>query len=209
MPPREIGDQMKTCFEKMGPPSGMGEPSDRDMSQPRQAGPSGCKTPEECKVYCESHPEECQKFQPGPGVINPGNQMMPQQAGPGGCKGPEECKTYCESHLDECKNFGSGGGQQFAPSPMPSGYEGQPGGQFQPTGTDGCKTPEECQQKIQLQIQNQIQNQMMMPMNQPGEQPPTAPTPPSSGEMSPPSSFLAPQSLLGLILFIFTQAFRP
>ncbi len=75
MPPREIGDKMRTCYEKMRPsgPEGQGEPD--------------------------------QKFQPGPGTINPGGQMMPQQAGPGGCKGPEECQTYCESHPDDCKNF--------------------------------------------------------------------------------------------------------
>ncbi len=79
MPPREIGDKMRTCFEKMGPPGleGQGE-----------------------------------KFQPGPGTVNPGGQMMPQQAGPGGCKGPEECNVYCESHPDECKNSGKSGGQQ-------------------------------------------------------------------------------------------------
>jgi hypothetical protein len=45
------------------------------------------------------------KFQPGSGAINPGNQQMPQQAGPGGCKGPEECQKYCVSNPEECKNF--------------------------------------------------------------------------------------------------------
>jgi len=199
MPSREIGDQMKTCFEKMGPPPGSGEPGAEGMMRgPGQTGPGGCRTP-----------EECQKFQPGPGGMNPGNQMMPQQAGPGGCKGPEECRAYCESHLDECKNFGSGGSQQLMPGAMPSGQEGQPGG-FPPTGPDGCKTQEECQQKIQLQMQLQMQNQMMMPLNQPSEQLPIAPTPPPpSDEMSPPSGFLGPQSLLGLMLFIFTKAFQP
>lgn len=45
------------------------------------------------------------KFQPGPGTVNPGGQQMPQQAGPGGCKGPEECQKYCTSNPEECKNF--------------------------------------------------------------------------------------------------------
>ena len=82
MPPKDIGDKMRTCYEKMGPPSrseGQGEPGDQNGSD--------------------------QKFQPGPGMENPGGQMMPQQAGPGGCKGPEECKSYCESNPDDCKNF--------------------------------------------------------------------------------------------------------
>ena len=77
MPPREIGDKMRTCFEKMGPSE-------------RPGGQQG---------------ESDRKFQPGPGAENPGGQMMPQQAGPGGCKGPEECKSYCESNPDDCKNF--------------------------------------------------------------------------------------------------------
>ncbi|MDP2638995.1 MAG: hypothetical protein Q8P06_02395 [Candidatus Azambacteria bacterium] len=51
--------------------------------------------------------ESNRRFQPGPGVENPGGKMMPQQAGPGGCKGPEECKAYCESNPDNCKNFSS------------------------------------------------------------------------------------------------------
>ena len=186
----------------------MGEPGDRDMSQPRQAGPSGCKTPEECKVYCESHPEECQKFQPGPGVINPGNQMMPQQAGPGGCKGPEECKTYCESHLDECKNFGSGGGQHSRQALCLLAMKANQEDNSRQQAQTAARPPEECQQKIQLQIQNQIQKpNMMMPMNQPGEQPPTAPTPRPAAKCRLPAASLLPQSLLGLILFIFTQGF--
>ncbi len=136
MPPRDIGDKMKTCFEQfMGPP-GEGKPGEGGMIPPGgQAGPGGCKSPEECKAYCESHPDECQNFQPGPGVINPGDQTMPQQAGPGGCKGPEECQTYCDSHPNECQNSGSGGEGQFAPGTGPSGQPGTPsqgGGGFGP-----------------------------------------------------------------------------
>ncbi|MDP1689819.1 MAG: hypothetical protein Q8L52_01270 [bacterium] len=51
------------------------------------------------------------KFQSGPGIVNPGGQRMPQQAGPGGCKGPEACAAYCKDHQQECKEFiPSGGG---------------------------------------------------------------------------------------------------
>ncbi|MCX6813408.1 MAG: hypothetical protein NTV77_02950 [Candidatus Azambacteria bacterium] len=98
MPPREIGDKMRGCFEKMGPP------------RPEGQG------------------ESDQKFQPGPGSANPGGQTMPQQAGPGGCKGPEECKSYCESHPDECKNSEQRvecQGENCLPPPPPSN---QPGG---------------------------------------------------------------------------------
>jgi hypothetical protein len=68
MPPREIGDQMRTCFEKMGPPmgpppDGMMPPGEGQVGPPAgQAGPGGCKSPEECQAYCESHPEECKNF---------------------------------------------------------------------------------------------------------------------------------------------------
>ena len=197
MPPREIGDQMRTCFEKMGPPpaGGQGGPGAGGMMPP-----DGGMMP----------PGEGQNFQPGPGAITPGGQMMPQQAGPGGCKGPEECKTYCESHPDECKNFGSGGAGQFAPGTGPSGPEGQPGGQFPPTGPAGCQTPEECQQ--------QIQNQMMPPAGmmppegfQPPEgtmmQPPSEILPPPSETPPPPSGALIPKLLLGLLSNIFLPVF--
>ncbi|MDD4990173.1 MAG: hypothetical protein PHW31_02575 [Candidatus Pacebacteria bacterium] len=143
MPPRDVGDKMKTCFEQFmgsGGPKSEGGPGEGGMIPPAgQTGPGGCKTAEECKAYCESHPDECQQFQPGPGAMNPGNQTMPQQAGPGGCKSPEECQAYCQSNPEACQNFGSGEGGQFAPGtgPMGPGVEGQPGmaspeGQFGP-----------------------------------------------------------------------------
>ncbi len=40
---------------------------------PQQAGPGGCKGPEECKSYCESNPDECKNFQP-----KQGEGMSPQ-----------------------------------------------------------------------------------------------------------------------------------
>lgn len=122
MPSRAIGNQIRVCFEKIGPPSGIvpiggGQPV-WDAMMPTgdvRVGPGGCKGSEECRVYCESHREECQKFQPGPGAINPAGQIMPQQAGPGGCKGPEECKFYCQSHLEECRNFSFDRSRLFMP----------------------------------------------------------------------------------------------
>ena len=126
MPPREIGDKMRGCFEKMGPPGfeGQGEPGAGGAIPPAgQVGPD-------------------QKFQPGPGKINPGGQMMPQQAGPGGCKGPEECKSYCESHPGECQKSQPGqippqGQGQMPPQEnregmMPPPGEGMMPGEFVP-----------------------------------------------------------------------------
>lgn len=112
MPPREIGDQMRQCFEKIGPLPGLEGPPGQIMP-PGQVGPGGCKGPEECQAYCESHPEECQKFQPGPGAGTPGGPMMPPQAGPGGCKTKEECQAYCldPAHTEECSKSGGGQGQ--------------------------------------------------------------------------------------------------
>lgn len=256
MPSEKIGDQMRQCFEKMGPssrgpggpgampPGGEGEccrccPPEVEICIdaccpcPREeTGPGGCKTPEECQ----------QKFQPGPGAINPGGQMMPQQAGPGGCKGPDECRVYCESHPEECKNSGSDGERQFTPEFNP---DNQPGGQFPPTGPGGCQTPEECQQmQNQIRTRNTCEGencqfgpppsgqqppiqQNMPPQEQQFPQgtqnppegmmppageivPPPTQTPPPTENLTPPvSSFVNPQSLLGLMFYIFTGAFRP
>ena len=185
MPPREIENQMKTCFEKMGPsggmmPTGEGQPNSGEMMPPS----------DESRAYCASHPEECQKFQPGPGTMNPGGQIMPQQAGPGGCRGLEECQAYCELHLDECKNFGSGGGGQSAPGVNYFNREGQPG-EFPSTNPTDCKTPEECQQMIQGRMMSPEFPQS--PMNQ---QPPlnniTPPPSPPGSETLPPAAFLLP-----------------
>lgn len=173
---------MRTCFEKAMGPAGSGDqggPGAGGMIPPAgQAGPGGCKNSEECKAYCGSHQEECQKFQPGPGVMNSAEQMMPQQAGPGGCKGPEECKVYCESHPEGCQNF------QQPPIPEgPAGPEGQPG-EFPPIGPGGCQSPEECQR---------MQNQM---------------APPTENLTPPPSSTITPKSLLGSLVSLFLSILK-
>lgn len=224
MPPKEIGDQMRNCFEKtMGP----GEPGAGGMIPPAgQVGPGGCKTADECKSYCETHQEECQKtFQPGPGNMSPGDQVGPQQAGPG-------------QFAPGDGSSGSGGGQQFAPGT--SGFGIQPG-QFSPPSSGNCQNPEGCQGQ-----QQQMPNNMMAPpqpcqgencapagpMGQPGgyqgvpesflppanQQPPInqqpqinniAPppagemTPPSGGVPPPPSGAIVPGSLPGLFLNAF------
>lgn len=212
MPPRELGDQMRTCFEKFGmppgqpgqkcegencPPPGQGQPGQGgQIMGPGQTGPGGCKTPEECKAYCESNPEECQnqKFQPGPGATTPGGQMMPEQAGPGGCKGPEECKAYCESNPEQCKNFQPGQPGQGQPGQpgqggmAPGTFPNAPGNvvcedptkcpQGPSIGGQGfgaeCKdNPEKCKEMQQKMIAPQEGQQLRQPQQggQPGQQP--------------------------------------
>jgi hypothetical protein len=86
MPPRDIGDKIGECFRQGMGPGGPGEGGNIPPGQNGQNGQPG-------------------QFQPGPGNMNPGGQMMPQQTGPGGCKTPEECQSFCASNPDVCQNF--------------------------------------------------------------------------------------------------------
>ncbi len=67
MPSRELGEAMKSCFEKsMGE---MGPPPDSFV------GPGGCTNEEECRNYCLSNPEACQNFTPSKEPTMPGGQV--------------------------------------------------------------------------------------------------------------------------------------
>lgn len=105
MPTRDIGDKIGECFrENMGNgPSGPGEgwiiqPGDGStnfkeqfnpgsggvnpggQTMPQQAGPGGCKTPEECKLFCVSNPDVCRNFRPsGTGGQTMGIEGQPVQ----------------------------------------------------------------------------------------------------------------------------------
>lgn len=191
MPPKEIGDKMRICFEQeMGSPK-PGQPGEGGMIPPAgQTGPGGCKTLEECKSYCESNPQECQNFQGPNGPQTPNGQQgqngpqgpngQPMQAGPGGCKTPEECQLFCASNPQECQNFKA----PMPPTPGSPGSTGQGG----PAGGSGggmgisneelekfiqtqpvCQNPEQCQQlqqQIEQQVQQQIQGQTQQIQNQ-------------------------------------------
>ena len=225
MPPKEIGDKMRECFEKNMPQPSEGTmaPGAGGMMPPQgMAGPGGCKSAEECKTYCSepAHTEECQKFmgQPQPGPAQPGpagsQGIQPPQGsfgpiqmqGPGGCKSPEECKAYCETHLEECKNFRvpnmpagtmpgtmPGGSQQITPpQTMP------PGGMMPASGTmPGGMIPQG----------GMMPPSGMMPptgiMPPPGENitppPPGSTAPPPARNLPPPGSAISPQLLIGLI----------
>jgi len=148
MPPQDSANSMSACFDKMKNQQMPGGPGAGGGMAPG-TGPGGCKSPDECKIYCEAHADECKNFQTVPRVVVPGegqgmsggNQPGGQVVvGPGGCKTPEECKTYCESHIDECKNFSPAVGNQQQNNSMPNAM---PAGQMI-VGPGGCKSPEEC-----------------------------------------------------------------
>jgi hypothetical protein len=128
MPPKDIGDQMRTCFEKF-------------KGSPQGGGPNQQCTGDNCPPPGPGGQGGGGQFQPGPGTMNPGGQMMPQQAGPGGCKGPEECQAYCASHEEECRNFRptSPGGQPGEQQPMgPQQGQAQPGARVEPCEGENC-----------------------------------------------------------------------
>lgn len=156
-PSKEIGEKLKSCFEKSGSPQGerkednmMPSGQSGQFGQPGQSGPGGCKNPEECKAYCRSNQDECQKFQPNPGAVNPGEQMMPRQSGPGGCKSPEECQKYCVANPEECQKFSPGSGGSGGVSPQ---------GQipFSPPSSDSQSQPQRSQDQYNYPVPKQTQ----------------------------------------------------
>jgi hypothetical protein len=175
MPSRDMGDKMQNCFQQnMGPRQGENQ---------NMQGPAVCngKSPEECK------------FRPGPGVENPGGQMMPQQAGPGGCKSPEECKSYCESNPGSCKNSYPAGDEdrrtqeQRGPN-MPGTERGGQMPQIQPCQGENCQQgPMPGQQMYPMQPGQEIQG------GQPMQQPFTPSSEPGSGGGMAPGDFVPQQ----------------
>ncbi len=189
MPPKDIGDKMKTCYEKTRPSGseGQGEPgAGGDIPPAGQVNPD-------------------QKFQPGPGTTNPGGQMMPQQAGPGGCKGPEKCKVYCESNPDKCKGPGDNNQQPNMPSQpqknregiIPPSVEGMGPGTMQPPEGEQFQQP----QNFQPPMEQTAPIDQQSPMNNIAPPPTEAPAP------SPSSSF-APEAALGSLLNVFLFGFK-
>ncbi|MDP2909634.1 MAG: hypothetical protein Q8N69_01000 [bacterium] len=69
---------VRQCFEKFGKPK---ETGDNTNFGPKQTGPGGCQTPEECEAYCSQHREEC-------GAPQEGQPMPP----PEGFRPPEDFK---------------------------------------------------------------------------------------------------------------------
>jgi len=144
MPPRESGDKMQGCFQKMGHPSGQenqnfqpgpGAENPGGQIMPQQAGPGGCKGPEECQKYCENNPEECKNFGPA-GQNNQQGQQGPNQMQQ--CEG-ENCQQQPPPPSIE-----QGAGENIAPGdfvPLVQPAEQQPQQQQQPAPSDNPPPP--------------------------------------------------------------------
>jgi hypothetical protein len=125
MPNQDIGDKMRQCFEKMGPPQqgGPGEGGEMAPGQngpggglipPGQTGPGGCKTPKECQTFCQTNPQECQNFKP----MIPPQPTMPNNGGESGGMGMPGFQPKCNSP-EECQQIQEQGQQQTPQQPMP------------------------------------------------------------------------------------------
>lgn len=190
MPPREIGDKMRECFEKFGAAPGPLSPQGPGMPGPGS------------QMNLENLPSEvaqCLKSTLGENIIE---QIKSGQLQPG-----QEINEKVKSCFEQ---FGPRGPEGKVPGtgmPMPSApgeFIGGPG---------GCKTPEECQGSVMGPAGPQApQPPIMMP---PGGQPPAMPpegqlVPPLEGtpQAPAPSSLLSPQSLMGLIFGILNLGNR-
>lgn len=74
------------------------------QSAPQNTKP--CTSDEECKIYCQNHPNEC----PGFPTSSTTKKSTVQNSsgdfiGPAGCKTQGECQAYCQKHPKECPNF--------------------------------------------------------------------------------------------------------
>ncbi len=169
MPPKDIGEKMKECFEKMGPPPGEGGPGAGGNIPPGQAGPGGCKGPEECKAYCTANPENCKNFQQAPGTQPAGSS----QNGPP-CNTPEECQRIQNTPINQ-QNPMPCQGENCQQAPQPTGNVPPPsapgaGGQQLPPPGEQIPTTQQQQQAAPLPLQPPPTNQQTPPP------PPPSPT---------------------------------
>lgn len=108
-----------------------------------------CKTLDECKAYCESNPEECQKA--GVPVTGDCVSGIPEY------KEMSQCASYCKNHQELCalsryniqmlggrQQSGGQGGNSEGPN-GPNGGLQTGGAQGEFHGPGGCSTAEECQ----------------------------------------------------------------
>ncbi len=95
MPPREIGDRMRECFESYRPegpgPEGNAPGNMAPGNPPTGGGHGGCTNQEECQKYCESNPEACENFQPSAQPM-PGTAPVPCESG--NCPPPPGDQQY-------------------------------------------------------------------------------------------------------------------
>jgi len=60
------------------------------QQMPQQAGPGGCKGPEECQKYCDSNPEICKNFQPQQDQLRQPGEQQPEQPNQPGPRLPQQ-----------------------------------------------------------------------------------------------------------------------
>lgn len=186
MPPKNLGDKMRECFEKYRPQGPEGN-APGNMA-PGTTGPGGCTSPEECQKYCESNPGQCN------------NSQQPARPMPSG--GPGFGPMPCEG--TNCPPPSSGGESgpmmqpcegENCPPQLPQGPSGDgimpPQGQIQPSPATGPGTGGEM-------LPGQT-----VPLAPPSESVPQAP-PPSEAPPSPPSSYNF-RNVLGTILNSFGE----
>src|SRR3989344_7617229 len=166
----------KTCFERYGqqgergqegkdfqPGPGMMNPGGQQM--PQQAGPGGCKGPEECKTYCESHQDECKSFQPRGG--EPGQPG--QSEGQPGQMRPSQPGQMQPVQLDRPID-------QNQPGQFMEGRPGQPGqfieGQPRPMQPGQIQPPQEMEPRF---IQGQPNQPGQFIQGEPGQMEPPQP----------------------------------
>jgi len=149
-PSRNLGDQMKACFEKImggegarGPGRGMPPEVESclrergiEIDTNNLRDPAQENLMRECfeKFGPQGNREEVPKFMPGPQEF----------IGPGKCASPEECKEFCASNPEACPKMNEG--------PTPSSPQNIP---IDPTFQPGnCGSPEECQKFFESQPHN-------------------------------------------------------
>ena len=212
MPSQEIGEKMRTCFEGFKPKQSEGmtpgqggtmQPGQerenfgptQAMPQQIQGGPGGCQGAEECKSYCETHQEECQKFQSPP--MRPGTQNM--QPGTQGLEGQQIEKQY-QQYQQQMTPAGSAPGTSpgMAPQNQPGQFiQTQQGGQYQqqPMMPQGEQAPMQQIQPQQPMMQSGTENIAPPPPSESAPQPEPAPATMNSN------------NLFGTIIKPFTKIF--
>ncbi|MDO8469917.1 MAG: hypothetical protein Q7S84_02795 [bacterium] len=90
-PQKDLGEKMRSCFERMGPRPSEVPPRRDEGGPPRGEFPGG-----------------------PPGAAGPGVGVPPGEFhGPGGCTSPEECRAYCAESPEACAGFGPRAGEGF------------------------------------------------------------------------------------------------
>ena len=204
LPSREVGEKMGECFQQMGPPQDQrdgfeGRESGSNRTPPQgsegqpgefRSGPGGCTSPEECRSYCESNPQEC--------GIPSGGQTQESSQGREGDVPPQDYQRPPGEFRPPEGQMPRGDYQQppgeFRP---PEGYQQQPPGEFQPPEEQmprgDYQQPPEGYQQAPQNYQAPSVEQNNTPSS--GE---TAPPPPPTTE---PVSILF-RSLRAMLLFL-------